>query len=372
AVLYGYGVFKTFSFRLKDGSSSTRRALRQQARAVNYLWNYCCQVDREAHARWKAGVNTRRPTAFELTGLCRGVTRELGIHSDTVDAVCKRFADARRATFPQTPRFRTAKRNLDWIPFSNFDRPANLTGSTLTVLKRGYRLWMSRPIPEGCRRGTWSFSADARGRWYVSIQVEMPDVEARPIVSEVGIDLGLKTLATLSNGEKIETPAFYRKAEARLAVLQRRGQKVRARSLAAKVRNQRKHFLHVASANIVKRHDRIVIGDVSPSRLAKTRMAKSIHDASWAALRTMLQYKSIATGATCEIVSERYTSQVCSSCGCISASSPKGMGALGIRQWVCSDCGVSHDRDVNAAINILKAGAECRPLAEEITRHLAA
>lgn len=361
-------VILTFRYRIRDGASSTRLALRAQARAVNFIWNYLCQIDRESASRWKAGVNVRRPSAFDLINLCRGITKDIGIHSDTVDAVCKKFVDSRQACFPKTPRFRSFKRNLDWIPFSNFARPAKLDGNKLTVLKRAYHLWLSRPIPEGGKPKSWNFSTDARGRWYVNIQVDVEAAEKRDVVSEVGIDLGLKTLATLSNGDKIEMPAFYRRSEAHLALYQSRGQKARARALAAKVANQRKDFLHKVSTNLVKAHDRIVVGDVSPSKLKRTNMAKSVSDAGWSMLRSMLQYKSIATGATCVIVSERYTSQACSCCGSISSSSPKGMGALGIRHWVCSDCGASHDRDVNAAVNILKAGAERRPLAEEIPR----
>ncbi len=78
----------TYRYRIKDGGMATRRALRAQARAVNYVWNYCCEIDREAHCRWKAGRPVRRPTSYDLANLCRGVTGELGIHSDTVDAVC--------------------------------------------------------------------------------------------------------------------------------------------------------------------------------------------------------------------------------------------------------------------------------------------
>jgi hypothetical protein len=101
----------TYRYRVKDAGSSTRRALRRQARAVNFLWNYCCQIDREARRRCQAGMTTRRPTAIDLIYLCRGVTKELGIHSDTVDAVYRKFVDARHAIFPKTPRFRTVKKN---------------------------------------------------------------------------------------------------------------------------------------------------------------------------------------------------------------------------------------------------------------------
>ena len=356
----------TYRFRVKDASNGTRHALRAQARAVNFVWNYCCQIDREAQRRWRAGSAAKRPTGFDLIKLCTGVSRELGLHSDCVSAICQKFADARQATFPKTPRFRSYKRNLDFVPFSNFKRPAKFDARGLTVLGRTYRLWQSRLIPENGMPKSWDFSTDARGRWYVNIQVEFPEPEKREGAA-VGIDLGLKTLAVLSTGETVETPAFYRKSEAQLALLQKRGQKARARALAAKVANQRKHFLHVATTNIVRDYAEIYVGDVSPSKLAKTRMAKSVHDASWTMLRNMLSYKSIATGGMMRIVNERMTSQACSCCGSLSSETrPRGIAGLRVRHWTCSDCGSELDRDVNAATNILIAGAERRPPVVEI------
>jgi putative transposase len=353
-------VIITYRYRVKDGSASTRRALRAQARAVNFVWNYCCNIDRQADERWRAGMYARRPTTFDLIRLCRGVTRDLGIHSDTVDAICARFVAAREAHFPKTPRFRSIKRSLDWIPFSNFARPAKLENGVLTLLKRRYFLWFSRPFPDAGKPKTWAFSTDARGRWYVNIQIEITEPDRRDGIA-VGIDLGLKTFATLSSGETIDTPAFYRRSEEQLAKLHRYGMTSRARSLNAKVANQRKDFLHKITTMLVNKYSTIVVGNVNSSGLTKTRMAKSVNDASWAEFKLMLKYKSIATGATFKLVDERFTSQTCSCCGTVPDSSPKGKGALGIRQWSCSECGASHDRDVNAARNILRVGAERRP-----------
>jgi putative transposase len=354
-------MFLTYRYRIKDGSSSTRRALRAQARSVNFVWNYCCQIDREAYDRYKAGRCIRRPTHFDLQNLCRGVTKELGIHSDTIDAICSKFTNARDACFPKTPRFRSFKKNLDFIPFSNFKRPAKIDVRGITVMKRTYHLWQSRPLPENGKPKSWEFSTDSRGRWYINIQIELPDTEKKVIKTNVGVDLGLKTLATLSDGTKVETPAFYRKSQEQIAIFQRRGQKVRVRSLSAKIANQRRHFLHEASTRLVLAYDRIVVGDVSSSKLIKTRMAKSVHDAGWTMLKNFLSYKLIAAGGSFEIVSEYMTSQTCSECGCLPLSRPRGIAGLGIRHFDCSDCGASLDRDINAARNILRVGAERRP-----------
>jgi IS605 OrfB family transposase len=121
--------------------------------------------------------------------------------------------------------------------------------------------------------------------------------------------------------------------------------------------------LHPAHQNaelpeLVHNNQFIAVGNVSPSKLAKTKMAKSILDASWAMLKIQLAYKARRHNAVFIEVDERFTSQTCSCCGSIPDSSPKGMGALGIRHWTCSCCGSLHDRDVNAAQNILRVGLE--------------
>jgi putative transposase len=236
----------------------------------------------------------------------------------------------------------------------------------LTFLKRKYHVWYSRPLPETGTPKCWEFSTDARGRWYVNIVVQLPDSETR-IGSAIGIDLGLKVLATLSNGEKISAPHHYRAEETKLSLFRSRGQKIRARALHAKIANRRNHFLHVITTKIAREHAEIYVGNISSTKIAKTNMAKSVGDASWGILRYMLSYKAIALGGKCEIVSERWTTQACSCCGSSGSSTkPKGIGGLAIRHWTCSDCGTSHDRDVNAARNILIVGAERRPLVGEI------
>jgi IS605 OrfB family transposase len=357
----------TYRYRVKDGGASTRRALHRMTGAANYVWNFCCETQREAERRWKAGGKSRWPSYFTLTMLTAGCAADLGLHSRTVRGICRQFC-ASRDKIKRCPRWRTGRKNLGWIPIN--DAPARafkLSNGVLTFLKRKYYLWFSRAIPANATLKTASFACDNRGRWYFNVVLELPDGE-RKDGPEVGIDLGLKTLATLSDGRKIEPPQYYRKAEEQLAKFQRFGMKKRAQAIAAKVANQRKDFLHKLSTGLVREFAHIVVGDVSPSKLGKTRMAKAIHDAGWSMLRQMLFYKGIALGALVEVVSERMTTQACSCCGSLASSTkPKGIGALGIRHWTCSDCDAAHDRDVNAARNILFAGAERRPLGAGIT-----
>ena len=99
-------------------------------------------------------------------------------------------------------------------------------------------------------------------------------------------------------------------------------------------------------------------GDVSSTKLARTRMAKSVLDAVWGMLKTFLLYKCQQAGRSVEVVNERYTSRTCSNCGTLSG--PQGVNGLRVREWRCADCGSVHDRDVNAARNILTLGSRCR------------
>ena len=136
----------------------------------------------------------------------------------------------------------------------------------------------------------------------------------------------------------------------------------RVRALHAKVKNQRRDALHKWSRRTVDRCAEIVIGDVRPSAVGKTTLAKSVYDSGWTMLRGMLKYKSEHAGIRCDVVSEYNSTRTCSCCGAIPDSSPRGRAGLRIREWTCCECGALHDRDVNAARNILVGGASpsCR------------
>jgi putative transposase len=349
----------TYRYRIKE--SSAKRHLNRHAVACNQVWNFCVATQREAQRRYKAGGNSRWPTWVDLGNLCAGSSVLLGIHSDTVSAICRLFTVARE-TQGRCPKFRASfgpKRSLGWIPFRS--RTISLGGDAVRYLRRNYRLWLSRPIDGELCSG--AFSQDARGRWYFNIAVDAPTPDS-VTGGAVGIDLGLKTLATCSDGTIVPALQNYRRHEAALGKAQRARNKQRVKAIHAKIANCRRHQHHEASTRLVRSNRRIVVGNVSASKLAKTKMAKSVLDAGWSSFRNMLRYKAMRHGVEYAEVSEAYSTQVCSDCG--SVSGPKGIAHLRIRHWDCPDCGTSHDRDVNAARNILRAGAECRPPVVEI------
>jgi putative transposase len=351
-------VILTYRYRIKDKTSA--KHLRRMAGMVNYAWNYCCATQREAQRR-----QARWPSRYDFVRLMTGASAELGIHSDTLGAIARQFVDSRNAA-KHCPAWRSRKRGtLGWVPF-NAARAFQIDESTgsIIVLGRKYRAWFSRAIPPDAKVKTACFAEDARGRWYFNVQIDVASATLKD-GKTVAIDLGLKDLAALSDGRKIEMPAFHRRHEAALALAQRRAQKRRVTALHAKVKNCRKHFLHQESTRIVREHARVIVGDVNAANLARTRMAKSVLDAGWSMFRTMLQYKCLGAGTAFEIVSERLSTQTCSDCGVVGG--PKGIADLRMRHWACSECGALHDRDVNAARNLLLfAGAERRPPAVEI------
>lgn len=336
-------MIKVYRYRVK----SLNGLLNQQARAVNYVWNFC--NDTQKHAlKW----SKKWPTGFDLINLTAGASKEIGLHSDTLCQVCTIYERSRKQQQRKYLRYRGNK-TLGWVPIKG--RCLKREGDAFRFAGNTFRVFHSHPLPDGQIKDGTNFSQDARGNWFLNVAVEIPDVPARPINSGVGIDLGLKSFATLSTGEAVHNDRFRHQAAEKLAKAQRaRKHKRHIAKLHAKIKNSRADFQHKLALDLVRRFDYIAVGNVSATKLAKTRMAKSVYDASWASFRNKLRYKAIAHGATFEEVNESFSSVTCSACG--SRSGPKGIAGLRIREWTCSDCGVIHDRDRNAALNILRSG----------------
>ena len=350
---------KTLRLRIKDKHATV---LTVMARQVNQVFNFCnetsCRAIRERH-QWLSGYDLQKLTnGFSK---CEGVL----IGSPTVQQVCEDYAKARRQFKKAKLRWRvsnpqSSKCSLGWIPFKA--RSLQYKAGQIQFAGQKFSLWDSYGLADYELRAG-SFSQDTRGRWYLNVVVK---VQAQPsaATAAVGIDLGLTEAAVTSTGERIEG-RFYRKLETQLGMAQRAHKKQRVKAIHAKIANQRKDLLHRFSTRLVKNNAAIFVGDVSSAKLVNTKMAKSTLDAGWSMLRAMLEYKSHQAGIVFEVVNESYTTQTCSCCGAIPASSPKGRAGLRIREWICSACGTAHDRDINAAKNILAAGH--RRLAAGIT-----
>ena len=346
---------KTFSFRIKDSTSA--KHLRAMARAVNYVWNYCNEIQKKA-----AHDNRRWVNWVMLNNLTSGCSKELRLHSQTIQAIGERFhASLKEAKFPTGKkkrflRFR-GRRSQGWIPFKASG--IKLRDDVVVYQGRTFRFWKSRDIPSTIKCG--NFSCDARGRWYVNLVCKYEET----IVSKedtVGIDLGLKSVATLSNGKKYDAQKFFRKYERKLVHHQRCNNGRQVRTIHAKIANSRKDFNHKVSHELTRDFNKIFVGDVGCLSLLKTKLAKSVSDASWGQLRTFIEYKAIARGGTYYVVDENNTTRTCSACGCLTG--PSGLAGLRVREWQCKECGTVHDRDTNSAINIEQRGllTLCSPL----------
>jgi putative transposase len=322
--------------------------LNRQSRAVNFVWNYCNDRQKDAlrfGRRWHTG--------FDLNKLTTGSSRELGLHSGTVNAVCEQYAKSRSQKNRPYLRYRGCK-TLAWVPIKG--RELKREGNAFRFAGNTFRVFYSRPLSDGKIKDGSNFSRDRRGNWFLNIAIEVAVPQARPPVRAIGIDLGLKDFATLSDGTRIDALRIYRGAEAALAVAQRAHKSRRVKAIHAQTAHRRSDFLHKLSARLVRDFDYIVVGNVNAAGLAKTKMAKSVLDAGWSDFRNQLAYKAVRHGAWFEEVNEAFSTQTCSGCGALPDSRPRGIAGLGIREWQCSDCGCLHDRDQNAALNILRCG----------------
>ncbi|MFD8739891.1 RNA-guided endonuclease InsQ/TnpB family protein [Streptomyces sp. NPDC059618] len=263
------------------------------------------------------------------------------------------------------PRFKSRKRSRKSAEYTRSAFGWRDGELTLAKMRAPLDIRWSRALPLDAQPTTVTVSRDAAGRWFVCVLVE--DQPSRnPITDEaVGIDLGLHSLATLSTGEKVTHPRFGRRDSGRLARAQRelarkengsRNQAKARRKVAvihARIADRRRDFLHKLSTRLVQENQLVVIEDLPVRNLMRNRaLARSIADASWADLRGMLEYKCAWYGRELVVV-DRFlpSSRTCSACGLV-----RGAVALGVREWTCDGCGSRHERDHNAAQNILAAG----------------
>ncbi|GAA3220936.1 RNA-guided endonuclease InsQ/TnpB family protein [Dactylosporangium siamense] len=260
------------------------------------------------------------------------------------------------------PRFRSRKDHRQAIRFTANARFKVLPNGRLRLPKVGdVEVRWSRGLP--AEPTSVTVIKDAAGRYFASFVVAAPDATLPRSGSQVGIDLGLTHFAVRSDGAKVAAPRFLRTAARRLRKLQQslsrkeRGSNNRRKAVVkvarahAKVADTRRDWLHKLSTIVVRDNQAIYVEDLCVAGLGRTRLAKSVHDAGWGMFTAMLEYKAARAGRTFGKVHRLFPStRRCSACGRIGGKLP-----LNVRSWTCP-CGSTHDRDVNAALNILAAG----------------
>ena len=267
----------------------------------------------------------------------------------------------------EPPRFKSRKDGRQAVRFTANARFKITTGGKLRLPKIGDVLvrW-SRPLP--CNPASVTVVRDSAGRYFASFVVEpgpAADAARFPAADAgVGVDLGLTSFAVLSDGRKITSPKFLRRAERKLRRLQkalsrrqegsanREKARVRVVRQHAKVADSRRDFHHKTSTAIIRDSQAVYAEDLCVAGLARTRLAKSVHDAGWSAFVTMLEYKARRYSRSFGKIGRLVPStQLCSACGVNDGKKP-----LRVREWTCPACGTVHDRDLNAAKNILALG----------------
>ena len=234
----------------------------------------------------------------------------------------------------------------------------------------------SRAIPKDAKLTTVTVSKDTAGRYHVSMLCD-DVVSARPdVAGKIGIDLGLTHFAILSNGEKIAAPNVFRKNEVKLAKLSRRlakkqkgsanrrKAKLKVARMHARTADSRRDFLHKLSTRLINENQVIAIESLSVKNMQKNRcLSKSISDAGWSEFRRQLEYKAKWYGRTLIGIDRWYpSSKRCSDCGHTVAKM-----SLRTRAWTCTECESIHDRDINAARNVLAAGLAVSAHGESIS-----
>jgi putative transposase len=307
--------------------------LNAAAMEVNEVFNYCNETSLKAATR--TDIKRKWMSGYDLCKLTAGATEYFDrIGADTIQSICNHYAQKRQAAHRVKLRWRVsrgARRSLGWIPF----KAANLKrkGVCLRFAGKCFRVFEKERL-QGVKWQGGCFAQDA-----------------------VGIDLELKAIAVTSDGVRLVAGRWTLGYAQKLASAQRRGHICQAKRIHRKAARCRADALHKFSRGIVERYQKIVVGDVSSLKLARTRMAKSVLDSGWGMLGNFLDYKSQQAARMFEVVNERNTSIACSTCGALTG--PRGVNGLTVRSWICRDCGESHDRDVNAARNIL-IGSRCR------------
>lgn len=357
-------MLRNWQYRLYPNKAQ-QQALGEMSDAYRHLYNAALQERRDAWRKCRVSVNYYdqasqlkeiRQSGDELSRFSYSTAQQvLRRLSKAFDAMFARIKRGEKAGFP---RFKSARRFTS-VPF-RFGDGATLKEGRLSITGVGrIKVKWHRDIPADAAIKTVTVKRD-NGKWYACFALDLPDVE--PPVHDgptVGVDLGLSALATLSTGEKVEPPRYYRKAQAKLRRQQRRVSRRKkfsrgwrkAQRLVAKththIANQRKDLAHKLSRRLVTEFSLIAVEDLNILGLAKSNLSKSVLDAGWAQLLQFTTYKAESAGSRVVAVDPRGTSQFCSRCGC------RVQKNLSVRVHRCPECGLVLDRDENAALNIL-------------------
>ncbi len=358
---------RTFKYRLYPNREQSED-LDYQLSEARHLYNAALQERRDAYrghsisrsyydqANQLKAIRHAGDLGLANFSACQDVLRRV---DKTFQAFFRRVKAGEKAGYP---RFKGRDR------FNSFGFPSWADGCHLTEAGRLkvqgvgiVKMKMHRPISGDIKTLTLKREV---GKWYACLSLVVETPEPTATTEAIGIDVGLTTFAALSDGQLIENPRHYRKGQRSLRLAQRRvarrkkgsHRRRKAVQLLQKahkhIRDQRSDFHHKVSHQIAKRYGLVAVEELNIKGLSRGMLSKQVNDAGWGEFLAKLAYKVECTGGQFVEVDPRNTSQVCSGCGCL----PDVPKTLSDRVHFCPQCGVSIDRDVNAARNILRLG----------------
>ena len=361
-------MIRSFKYRLYPNTQQ-RQALNRILELHRQLYNAALQERREAWKRCRVSISYT-DQANQLKEIRRFDEDAAWLNYSSMQQTLRRLDKAFRAFFrrvkagekPGYPRYK-GKGWFKSVCYVYGDG-IRLKGGRLYVQNVGQvRIFQHRPIPDDGEIKMAILKRDRVGNWYVIFQVELPDVEFLPNGKpDVGVDMGLQYFASLSTGEQIENPRWFRETEEKLAALQRRRARCRRGSrryreltrqiakLHQRIANRRRDFQHKLSRRLVEEFGLIFCEDLNVKGLCRSQVSKSMGDAAWAGFLSMLDYKAASAGSRVIYVSARGSSQECPACGCFVPKS------LSDRWHICPHCGYVAPRDVAGAQVILNRG----------------
>jgi len=360
-------MLKTFKYRIYPTKKQIR-IMNQWLEECRWLFNHFLAERKEAWEKEQRSINYHSQ-ATSLPVLKEQRPSLANVHSQVLQNVAVRIDLAFKAFFrrvkagekPGYPRFRGKGRYDSFtFPQSGFA----LDGNILRLSKIGnVKVVLHRPVEGNIK--TCTIKRSSTDKWYVMFSCEWEPTPLPENNEAVGIDVGLHSFATLSTGEHIENPRFFRQEEKALAKAQRKLSKAEKGTLERKKRRKvvariheriawkRQDFIHQHSRKIVNRFGIIAVEDIHVNRMVHNHcLAKSISDAAWSGFFQLLAYKAAWAGRQFVAVNPAYTSQTCSSCG------HRQKMPLSERVFKCPCCGLELDRDHNAAVNILGLGLQ--------------